>query len=367
VKGSETTLYLIALTKIPGVGDVVAKKLIAYCGGVKEVFSKTRSTLKQIPSIGEVLANAVYGSKVLKEAEKELLFTEKHGIRVLSFFDKAYPQRLKQCVDSPIVMYVKGNAELNPKRIVSIVGTRNATRYGKDITEKMVEQLAAANVTIISGLAYGIDITAHRAALKFGAPTLACLAHGLDRIYPKVHTNVAKEIISEGALISDFPIGTNPDRENFVKRNRLVAGMADATIVIESAEKGGSLITAEMANGYNRDVFTVPGRVGDKFSAGCHQLIAHNRAALITSGNDVLQALGWNNDAAKKPSVQSKLLLTLTPEQEKVVNALQKKGLPIDQLTLQCNFSMGKVAAILLELEFDGIVNCLPGKVYKLV
>ncbi|MDP6909025.1 MAG: DNA-processing protein DprA, partial [Flavobacteriales bacterium] len=227
----EQTLYLIALTKIPGVGDVVAKKLIAYCGGVKEVFSQSRSALKQIPSIGNVLASAVHGSSVLKEAEKELSFTDKHGVQVISFLDKSYPDRLKHCVDSPIVLYTKGPADLNPIHSISIVGTRNATRQGKELTEKMVEELGATNITIISGLAYGIDVAAHKAALKFSTPTIGCLAHGLDRMYPKVHAKVAKEILENGALVTDFPIGTNPDRENFPKRNRIVAGLSDATIV----------------------------------------------------------------------------------------------------------------------------------------
>lgn len=352
---------------IPGVGDVLAKKLIAYCGGVKEVFSKNRSALKQIPNIGEVLASAVQSSNVLQAAEKEITFADKHGIRILSFLDEDYPQRLKHCVDSPIVVYVKGKVSMNPERIVSIVGTRNATRYGKQLTENMVEELAAAKVTVISGLAYGIDITAHRASLKFGTLTMACLAHGLDRMYPKIHSKIAKEIIENGALISDFPTGTNPDRENFIKRNRVIAGLSDATIVVESAEKGGSLITAEIANGYNRDVFTVPGRAGDRYSAGCNNLIMQNKAALITSGKDVLNAMGWDQEqSTKKANTQPKLLLDLSTDQEKIVSVLREKGLPIDQLTLQSEMPMSKVATVLLELEFDGIVNCLPGKVYKL-
>ncbi len=346
---------------------MVAKKLIAYCGGVKEVFSQSRSALKQIPSIGNVLASAVHGSSVMKEAEKELLFADKHGVQVTSFLDKTYPKRLKHCVDSPIVLYTKGPAELNPLRCVSIVGTRNATRQGKELTEKVVSELAEADVSVISGLAYGIDVAAHKAALKFGAPTVACLAHGLDRMYPKVHANVAKEIVEKGALMTDFPIGTNPDRENFPKRNRIVAGLSDATIVIEASVKGGALITAEIANGYNRDVFAAPGRVGDKYSEGCHRFIMQNKAQLITSGKDVIRAMRWDDEkTSKKASVQPKLLLDLSDEQEKVVNALREKELPIDQLTLQSELPMSKVATVLLELEFDDIVSCLPGKVYKL-
>ncbi len=207
LEGQRQTAYLIALTMIPGVGDVLAKKLIAYCGGVAEVFSASRPALRKIPNIGEVLAKAVHGSNVLELAGKELGFAEKHGIKVLSFLDPDYPQRLGHCVDAPIVLYVKGHADLNPGRVVSVVGTRTATRYGKSMTNTIIEELAEANVTVVSGLAYGIDITAHRAALKYGAPTLACLAHGLDRIYPGQHRKAAKDIARTGGLLSDFPTG----------------------------------------------------------------------------------------------------------------------------------------------------------------
>jgi DNA processing protein len=250
---------------------------------------------------------------------------------------------------------------------VSIVGTRNATRQGKEITEQIVQELSKVNVTVISGLAYGIDIAAHRACLKYNVPTIGCLAHGLDRIYPKVHTSTAKEMLELGALITDFPIGTNPDRENFPKRNRIVAGMADATIVVEAGIKGGALITAELAEGYDRDVFAVPGRVNDQYSAGCHKIIMNHKAALITSGEDVLKALGWDDEKGKtKPQAQTKLLIDLTEEQEKVVDVLRQQAHTIDRLTVLSGYPMSKVASILLELEFEGVVSNLPGKVYKL-
>lgn len=363
----EQTLYLIALSRIPGVGDARVKKLVAYCGGAKEVFHQSASFLNKIPNIGNAISSAVKSSKVLKLAEAELVYADKNQVTAFSYLDDGYPQRLKHCVDAPIVLYSKGKGNINPARILSIVGTRNATRGGKELTAKIVEELAEADATIVSGLAYGIDVAAHRASLKFGIPTIGCLAHGLDRIYPKVHTNTAMEMLENGALITDFPIGTNPDRENFPKRNRIVAGMADATIVIEAGMKGGALITAELANGYDRDVFAVPGRIGDEYSAGCHQLVKSHKAALITSAKDVLKALRWDvEQKPKKSTPQTKLLVDLTEEQEKVVAVLRNQEHTIDRLTTLSELPMNKVVSILLELEFEGVVSNLPGKIYKL-
>ena len=348
-------------------GDARVKKLVAYCGGAKEVFHQPKSFLNKIPNIGNAVSSAVKSSAVLKLAEDELAFADKNQVKAVSFLDDDYPQRLKHCDDSPIVLYAKGYGSINPERAISIVGTRNATRQGKELTEEIVRELAQADVTIISGLAYGIDVAAHRACLKFGVPTIGCLAHGLDRIYPKENANVAKDMLEIGALITDFPIGTNPDRENFPKRNRIVAGMSDATIVVEAGIKGGALITAELACGYNRDVFAVPGRVDDPFSVGCHKLIMQNKAALVTSGNDVLKALCWDVESGKKQNQpQTKLLIDLTEEQERIVAVLREKNHTIDRITVLSGYTMSKVATILLELEFEGVVSTLPGKVYKL-
>ncbi len=363
----EQTLYLIALSKVAGVGDARVKKLVAYCGGAKAVFEQSRKSLEKIPTIGAVISDAVRSSETIRNAEEELSFAANNNVTVTSFLDEDYPQRLKHCEDAPVVLYSKGKASINPARAISIVGTRSATRYGKEVTESFVEGLSRSGITILSGLAYGIDISAHRACLKLNVPTIACLAHGLDRIYPAEHTNTANEMLENGALITDFPIGTKPDRENFPKRNRIVAGMADATVVIEAAVKGGALITAELANDYSRDVFAVPGRVGDVHSAGCHRLIMANKAALVTSADDILKALGWNVDSSKiKPPTQTRLLVNLSEDQEKLVALLREKPQRIDMLTVLSGFSMNKVASILLELEFEGVVGNLPGKVYKL-
>ena len=362
----EQIQYLIALSMIPGIGDARIKKLVAYCGGAKEVFSQRKQFLEKIPSIGNKIAASVSSKDVLDQAEKELEYAEKHGVSAISFLDKEYPARLKHCTDSPVVLYKKGNGSINPPRSVAIVGTRNATREGKETTEKLVEELAKADVTIVSGLAYGVDITAHKASLKFNTPTIGCLAHGLDRIYPQVHSSTAEEMLETGALITDFPIGTNPDRENFPKRNRIVAGMADATVVVEAAAKGGALITAELANGYNRDVFAIPGRVSDQYSEGCNNLIKYLKASLITTGADVLHSMNWDSAEPTKKQSQTKLLVDLTDEQEKVVSVLREQNHTIDRLTVLSELPMSKVASILLELEFEGIVSTLPGKVYKL-
>lgn len=351
---------------IPGIGDARIKKLVAYCGGAKEVFEQKKGFLEKIPNIGQKIAASVSSKDVLNRAEKELLFARKHGVSVISFLDNEYPSRLKHCTDSPVVLYKKGNGSINPARSVAVVGTRNATREGKETTEKLVEELAKSGVTIVSGLAYGIDITAHKASLKFNTPTIGCLAHGLDRIYPQVHSSTAEKMLENGALITDFPIGTNPDRENFPKRNRIVAGMADATIVVEAAAKGGALITAELANGYNRDVFAIPGRISDQYSEGCNNLIKYLKASLITNGADVLRSMNWDSAEPTKKQSQTKLLVDLTDEQEKVVSVLREQNHTIDRLTVLSELPMNKVASILLELEFEGIVSNLPGKVYKL-
>lgn len=363
----QQSLHLIALSLVSGLGDARIKKLVAYCGGAEQVFKQPKHLLAKIPTIGPKLVSAITSASVLERAESELTFADKNGVEVISFLDDAYPKRLKHCDDSPVILYKKGKGDINPSRVVSIVGTRNATREGKEITEKLVEELAAANVTVVSGLAYGIDITAHKASLKNNIPTIGCLAHGLDIIYPKLHTSTATEMLENGALITELPVGSKPDRENFPKRNRIVAGMADATIVVEAAKKGGALITAELASGYNRDVFAVPGRVSDTYSEGCNLLIKYLKAAMITSGNDVLKSMNWDIETKQEtPKTQTRLLIDLTPEQQQVVDVLQQQSHTIDRLSVLADMPMSKVATVLLELEFEGIVSNLPGKVYKL-
>jgi len=357
--------YQIGITLIPGVGDVNARKLISYCGGAEAVFREKKKALLKIPGIGESTVNSIVSQNVLIRAEEEIAFIEKYKIKTLFFTDKDYPRRLKHCIDSPVMLYYKGNADLNSDKIISMVGTRRASDYGKEICSKIIEDLSLLKVFVVSGLAYGIDVKAHQAALQFGLETVGVLAHGLDRIYPYSHKAMAEKMINSGGLITDFLSKTNPDRENFPKRNRIIAGLADALIVVESAIKGGALITANIANSYDRDVFAVPGKVTDKWSEGCNFLIKTNKAALIQSAEDVVLMMQWQ-EKAKGSSIQKKLFEELTPDEELVLNVLKEKDeVSVDYIVLSSQFSNSKIAALLLNLEFKGLVKSLPGKMYK--
>jgi DNA processing protein len=344
---------------------VNGKKLISYCGSVEAVFREKKKALLKIPGIGESTVASIVSQNVLERAEEEIVFMEKYKISPLFYTDKTYPQRLKHCIDSPIMLYYKGSADLNKQKIISVVGTRRASDYGKEICIQLIEDLAPLNVLVVSGLAYGIDAKAHQAALQFGLETVGVLAHGLDRIYPYAHRTMAEKMIRSGGLITDFLSKTNPDRENFPKRNRIIAGMSDALIVVESAIRGGALITANIANSYSRDVFAVPGKVNDKFSEGCNYLIKTNKAALIQSAKDIEYIMLWEEKSTAS-SIQKKLFEELEPDEELIYNIIQdKKEVSVDYLVLQSQFSNSKIAALLLNLEFKGLVKSLPGKMYK--
>ncbi len=361
-------VYQVALSMLPGIGPVSAKRLVSYCGSAGEVFRQKKNHLMKIPHIGEATANALKNKDALIRSEKEIRFAERKGIQILFYLDKNYPNRLKQCYDSPAVLFFQGNVSLDHKHIVGIVGTRKMSRYGEEITEKLIADFSEMEILVVSGLAYGVDIFAHRAALNHGLSTIGVLAHGLDMLYPSAHKSTAKKMIGQGGLLTDFPSETKPEPENFPMRNRIVAGLCDATIVIESGESGGSMITAEFANNYNRDVFAFPGRVGDALSMGCHKLIKKNKAALIESAADVLSFMGWDETAAKeKMAKQTELILPLDDDQEKIVQALRDHGnVYVDEICSSSGFAPGKVAGILLALEFSGIVKSLPGKFYRL-
>jgi DNA processing protein len=359
--------YQIGITLIPGVGDINGKKLISYCGSAEAVFREKRKALLKIPGIGESTVSSIVSNKVLDRAEEEMIFIEKYKIKPLFYMDKAYPNRLKHCIDSPIMLYYKGAADLNKEKIISVVGTRRASDYGKEICSQLIGDLSNLNLLVVSGLAYGIDAKAHQAALQFGMETVGVLAHGLDRIYPYSHRAMAEKMVQSGGLLTDYMSKTNPDRENFPKRNRIIAGLADALIVVESAIKGGALITANIANSYNRDVFAVPGKVIDNFSEGCNYLIKTNKAALIQSARDIEYMMQWE-DKGKKLSIQKKLFEELSPEEDSVLKILHEKGdVSVDFIVMQSQFSNSKIAAILLNLEFKGLVKSLPGKIYKAI
>lgn len=362
-------VFQVALGMLPGIGPVSAKRLVSHCGSAGEVFRQKKSQLVKIPHIGEATANALKNKAVLLRAENEIKFAEKKGMRILFYTDADYPNRLKQCYDSPAILFFRGNISLDQKHIVGIVGTRKMTKYGEELTEKLISGFSSKEILVVSGLAYGVDVFAHRAALHHGLPTVGVLAHGLDMIYPSAHKAVAKKMIEQGGLLTDFPSATKLEPENFPMRNRIVAGLCDATIVIESGESGGSMITAEFANNYNRDVFAFPGRVGDIFCAGNHKLIKKNKAALCESADDILKFMGWDDDLAKeKKAKQTELLLPLNPEEEKVVHSLRDHGnVYIDEICSSSGFAPGKVSSLLLTLEFSGVVKSLPGKFYRLL
>jgi DNA processing protein len=366
VSTPEELIYKIALSLIPGIGDVLGKKLVAYSGGVEAVFRQKKSSLLRIPGIGNFFANAVLRQNVLGKAEAEIRFMDRHGIRPLFYLDENYPYRLRQCADSPLMLYYKGSADLNPAKVIGIVGTRNATSYGKDLCNELIESLLSFNVCIVSGLAYGIDICAHKLCLKNNVTTLGVLAHGLDVIYPSIHRSVSDKMIFNGGLLTDYPSRTKPDKENFPRRNRIVAGLCDALIVIESAVDGGSMITAEIANSYSRDVFAFPGRTNDLYSSGCNRLIRDNKAALIENGTDLIRMMGW--ETQKKESIrQPTLFEDLSGEEESIVSVMKDKGnVHIDELSALVGIPVYKISTLLLNMEFLGVLKSLPGKMYRL-
>lgn len=367
---SQELIYQIGLTLINGIGDVNAKNLLAYCGSASEVFKQKKSHLQKIPGIGDVNAKSIISSKnVLIRAEEELLFINKYKIKPLFFTNEDYPQRLKFCSDSPILIYYKGNVDLNCEKIIGVVGTRKPSDYGREKTEELIDELAGTGALIISGLAYGIDILAHKKALENNLNTLGVLAHGLDRIYPQIHNKIAKQMVSKGGLVTEFMSGTNPDAVNFPKRNRIVAGLCDALIVIESKRTGGSLITATIANSYNKDVFAFPGKAGDSLAEGCNGLIKRNRAALIENGADLLYAMGWILPEKKTTkSNQIALQLNLTKEEKAIMNLFSvKSAIQIDEICQKTQLPISIVSALLLQLEFCNLIKSKPGKMFELI
>jgi len=360
-------IYQIGISMIDGIGPKNAKKLISYCGGVREVFDAKKAHLMKIPGMGSKTVEKILNHQVLDRAEEEIQFIEKNNIQPLFYLDKKYPRRLVHCEDAPLMLYTKGNMNLNANKVISIVGTRKATEYGKDQCRKIIEGLKKYDPLIVSGLAYGVDIFAHKTAVKNNIQTVGCVAHGLDRLYPALHHATAEKMKLRGGIVTEFISGTNPDRENFPQRNRVIAGLADLTIVIESDIRGGSLITAEQANSYNRDVMAIPGRVDDQYSSGCNYLIKMNKANVLTSYKDVEKLMGWNLETKEAPKQQT-LFVHLSAEEEKLRDKLVgKKRVPLDELSYACDLTISKTSSLLLILEFKGIVKSLPGKVFELV
>ncbi|WP_295116611.1 DNA-processing protein DprA [uncultured Chitinophaga sp.] len=364
---TEETRYQLALTQIPQIGDIVAKELLQHFGEASAIFKARIAELEKIPGIGTVRARAIKQFNDFARTDEEITFMSRYQIQPIFYTSPAYPQRLQHCTDAPVMLYFKGHADLNASRIVNIVGTRRPTEYGKTICRDMVTELGLHDITIISGLAYGIDVEAHKTAIACNAPTIGILAHGLDRIYPATHHNIAKQMLANGGLLTDFMSDTQPDKQNFPSRNRIVAGMSDVTIVIESGEKGGSLITADIAISYNRDVMAIPGRINDDRSAGCLQLVKANKAALITGAGDVMEMMGWQAHQKKESVRQKELFISLNREEQQLVSLFQhKKQLHIDEIYRECQLPGSQVAATLLNLEIQAVVKALPGNCYML-
>jgi len=369
---NQNLLYQIGITLVKGIGNITAKQIIENLDDITILFTEKKHVLERISGLSRRIINEIHRPDVLKRAEKEIRFIERSHISPLFITDPAYPNRLKECVDAPVMLYYRGTANLNTGKVISIVGTRNSTVYGKEITDQLVHDIreAFSECLIVSGLAYGIDIAAHRAALREDLATVGILAHGLDRIYPLIHRAAAVEMINAGGLLTDFISETNPDRQNFVKRNRIVAGMSDCTVVIESAKKGGALITANIADSYNRDIFAFPGKINDKYSEGCNLLIKNKKAALITSAQDIFQEMNWSDppEAARPQAVQRILFPELNPEEQKVIEILSKAGsMQLNLLAIELDLPVSRLSVILFELEMNGLVRCKPGGMYSII
>ncbi len=361
--------YKIGIILIPGIGSILAKKLIEYTGGPEEVFRSSKSLLEKIPGIGKTLAGKIAGQQIPDKAQREIEFISKYKIKAYYYLDDDYPERLRHCPDSPVILFAKGNADMNHPRILSIVGTRNATGYGLEFCRNLIFELASGGYDplIMSGLAYGIDICAHRSALDNNLQTIAALAHGLSTLYPPQHRNFAERITTRGALVTDFPGHIMPERGNFIKRNRLIAGMADATVVIESATKGGALLTADLANSYNRDVFALPGRVTDKRSQGCNNLIKNHKAALINDPRDIEYIMGWTPSEKTEGKTAHCPLSGMGREEKTIMHLLAENSeMSADGISQATGLGASKTSCLLLELEFKSYIISLPGKRYRL-
>jgi len=360
---------LLALSLIPKVGPVTIKQLLQHFGSAEAIFKAPKHRIAKLPGLGPTISSSIHSNKFMHKTDEVINNSLKHGISILTANDSKYPNRFKLLPDVPLVLYTKGNIELNPKKSVGIVGTRRATRYGLKTTAKIVEDSKASTPTIISGLAFGIDHKAHETALAEEIPTVAVLACGLDHVYPSAHRNTAKKMLTNGGLISEYPFGTKADPRHFPARNRIIAGLSDGLVVVEAAKKGGALITANIAHSYDKPVFAVPGELGNKFSEGCNELIKSIRASIYTSFDDVIRELNW--DLAKENRQQELFaeLSSLKGMEKRVMEILMKneQQLHIDELSYQTQFTPTDLAGLLLQLEFKGLIKPLPGKEYKVI
>lgn len=356
----------IALTLIPQIGDVVARHLAEHFGDAASIFSASRRELERIPTVGPFRADAIRQFGDFHRTDEEIRFLERHHITPLFWTAADYPSRLRHCWDAPVLLYARGNMDLRAPRMLAVVGTRRPSAYGTDCCRALVAGLAPLNVTIVSGMAYGIDITAHQAALDAGLPTIGVLAHGHDKLYPAAHARIARQMLEQGGLLTDFPSGTPLNRMHFPRRNRIVSGICDGILVIESGITGGSLITADLAHGYNRDVLAVPGRIGDDRSTGCLTLIRQHKAALVTSAADIAEAMNWDGQATQPPSpVQTALFNELSPDQRRILDTLGTGRFSMDEIQYRSGIPRSQVAEVMLGLEMMGIVKAMPGHTFQ--
>ncbi|WP_406685368.1 DNA-processing protein DprA [Seonamhaeicola sp. MEBiC1930] len=361
-------LYTLALQHVPNIGDITAKRLISFCGSAEAVLKEKKQNLLKIDGIGQFVLKDIHESIHLKAAEDEIAFIKENKIKVSYFKGESYPNKLKHCIDGPILLFQSGNINLNNQRIISIVGARKITTNGIAFCQNLIEELKPYNPVIVSGFAYGTDITAHKAALNNNLQTIGCLAHGLNQIYPKVHKKYMVHVENNGGFFSDFWSTDVFDRNNFLKRNRIIAGLSEATIVIESAEKGGSLVTADIANSYNRDVFAVPGRVTDSQSIGCNNLIKHQKAMMLSNPLDVPYILNWELEKANKPTIQKQLFVELDSTEKTIYNYLKEnEKQQLDAIAVNCKMPIYKISSTLLNMELKGVVRPLPGKLFELI
>ncbi len=359
---------VLRLQNIPHIGDISSKKLIASCGSPEAVFLQKGSHLAKIDGIGQVTIRGLHDAEHLEAAEAEYQYIRDNNIDFYYFLDPEYPNYLKHCIDGPLLLFKRGNMALKGRKIISVVGTRNITNYGVAFCEKFIEDIASLDPIIVSGFAYGVDICVQKAALKYDLQTIGCLAHGLNQIYPKTHSRYIKEVEKNGGFLTEFWSTSNPDRENFLKRNRIIAGMSEATIVIESAEKGGSLVTADIAHSYNRDVFAVPGRAKDKFSIGCNNLIKQQKAHMLTSAADLVYLLNWEVEEKKAGNLQKQLFVELDDAEKSIYSYLQKEGKQLlDNIALECSLPVFRASSTLLNMEMKGIIRPLPGKLFEAI
>lgn len=361
-------LYLLMLQKVKGIGPINAKKLISHLGSAEAIFNEKKSLIEKVNGIGSNTVKGLYSPENLKNAEKEFEYILSNEIKYHSFLDTNYPERLKHCIDSPILLFYDGNIQYKKQPIISIVGTRKMTSYGRNFIENLIDGIKEYKPIIVSGFAYGVDITAHKAAFENQLQTIAVMANGLEKMYPKTHKKYVHKVLENGGFYTEHWHDEEPLREYFLKRNRIIAGLSEATIIIESADRGGSLVTASIANSYDRDVFAVPGRTTDTFSQGCNTLIRTNRAALLNSAQDLVYLLNWDQKKTKKKQIQRQLFIDLKGDEKTIYDYLLKNGKTLlDHISLTCKIPIYKISGILVSLELQGLVRPLPGKLFEVI